>query len=268
MKLTVWRARLELCTRIMIVMSLSCIATASIASAQEHKKFEGIWRVEKPVFAVLTVDGKEPPLKPQAEKTYREHIAARRRGDTSFDGATWCASVGVPRILFIDYPFQIMLGAKHVAFMHEWNWWARVVYLDGALTGLNSNVPQGQRSSVPSTGAPPAFGPPQPSADLPGSMGLSQGKWQGDTLVVETTHLIDSTLLDSAGLPHSDDLKLTERWRLQGPDVLENRIRIDDPAIFSQPWETVVIYRRQLNTIIKEDVCLDRIKMGAPALQE
>lgn len=246
------------------LLSLNCIVAVGAAHAQDHSKFAGIWRIEKPVFAVRTVDGKEPPLKPAAQKIYREHIAARRRGDTSFDSATWCAAVGMPRILFIDYPFQIMLGSKHVAFMHEWNWWARVVYLEGALAA----APQAQPSGTPAASAPPAFGPPQARADLPGPMGLSKGKWQGDTLVVETTHLIDSTLLDSAGLPHSDDLKLTEQLRLRTPDVLENRIRIEDPAIFSQPWETVVTYRRQSNTVIKEDVCLDRMKTGAPALKE
>lgn len=99
-------------------------------------------------------------------------------------------------------------------------------------------------------------------------MGLSKGKWEGDTLVVETGRLSHLTLIDSAGMPHSDDFKLTERIRLRSPDVLENRIRIEDPGVFTQPWETMVTYKRQRDATIEEDVCLDRIKTGAPAVKE
>lgn len=234
-----------------------------VADAQPYEQLAGVWRIEKPLYTARTIDGKEPPFKPEAAEIYREHIAARKQGDSSFDSATWCASVGMPRMMFIDSPFEIMVDLPYVAFLHEWNWWARVIYMDGAL------------STAPAASPAPGSGPPgggrmlDPSAarDLPGPMGLSQGRWEGDTLVVETTHLVDLTLIDSAGIPHSDNLKLTERLKLRGPNVLENRIRIEDPDVFTQPWETLVTYRRQRNVNIEEDVCLDRIQDGSPAVK-
>jgi len=98
---------------------LSVTALASMARAQSpsssQSQLAGIWRIEKPVFALHTQDGKEPPLRPEAAKQYREHLAARQQGDTSFDSATWCAAVGMPRIMFINYPFEIMVRPQYVA---------------------------------------------------------------------------------------------------------------------------------------------------------
>jgi hypothetical protein len=233
------------CARLAVLLGATTLMwTQAHAMSQDKSGLSGVWRIEKPVFAVRTSNGQLPPFKPEAQKVYRAHLAARKRGDTSFDSATWCASVGMPRIMFLDAPFQIMARPRYVAFLHQWNWWARIVYLPGALsTDL-------------------------PGYDQPGPMGLSKGEWNGDTLVVETTQLISSTLIDGAGVPHSDGLKLTERLSLRSRDVLEDRIRIDDPATFTRPWETVVTYRRQPHTVIQEDVCLDRIKAGAPAVRE
>ena len=263
---------------------LSVTALASLqASAQSESQSQlaGVWRIEKPVFALRTLEGKEPPLKAEAAKRYREHLAARKQGDTSFDSATWCAAVGVPRIMFINYPFEIMVRPQYVGFLHEWNWWARIVYMKGALSdipaapmgpppGASPPPAGGPAGSGPPPGGPPSGGPPRYSTamDASGPTGLSKGRWEGDTLVVETTQLDDSKLLDNAGLPHSSQLKVTERLRLTSPDVLENRVRLEDPATFTQPWETQVSYRRQRDAIIQEDVCLDRIRTGAPAVKE
>jgi hypothetical protein len=102
----------------------------------------------------------------------------------------------------------------------------------------------------------------------PSAMGFSQGKWQGDVLHVQTDKVIETSLLDSAGMPHGSNLKIDERLRLRSPDVLENRIRIEDAETFTKPWETVVTYRRQAGAPPYEDVCLDRIHNGQPAVKE
>jgi hypothetical protein len=92
------------------------------------------------------------------------------------------------------------------------------------------------------------------------SFGTGNGHFEGETLVIETKGIMQETFIDHSRLPHSEELVLTERWHLREPDVLENRIRIDDPASYTAPWETIVTYR------IAEDVCLDRIKQGEPAI--
>jgi hypothetical protein len=99
-------------------------------------------------------------------------------------------------------------------------------------------------------------------------MGLSKGRWEGDALVIDTDALGHLTLLDGAGMPHSQSLKITEHVSLRSPDVLVDRIRIDDPETFTTPWETLVTYKRQRDGVIEEDVCLDRIKNHQPAVKE
>ena len=163
-------------------------------------------------------------------------MAARRAGDVSFDHSSWCASLGIPRLMFVPYPFEIVVRPKQVAFLYEWNWWARVVDMSGAALDVIS----------------------------PTSMGVATGKWEGGALVIQTKGLEDTTLLDSAGAPHSEEITVTERLKLKGADLLQDRIKIDDPKTFTRPWETLITYRRQRNTVIQEDVCLDRIKAGEP----
>jgi hypothetical protein len=228
-------------------------------SSASHQLFAGVWQVESPVFAVRMATGEQPPLQPAAAKVFQDRVAARKRGDTSFDSATWCASVGMPRLMFINYPFEIMVGPQHIAFMHEWSGWARVVFLPGSLTPT-----VGPKPASTGRGGLAAM----QNVMTPGPVGLSRGEWVDDQLVVKTDLLIDSTPIDSAGLPHSDALKLTETLRLRSPDVLEDRIRFEDPATFTRPWETVVTYRRKPGARIHEDVCLDRIKAGEPAVKE
>lgn len=253
------------------IATVAIMAAFSVAhaSAQTTPSFDGVWRVEKPLSALRTLQGEAPPLTVEAAKKYKENLAARARNDLSYDSASWCAAVGMPRIMLIDYPFQIMVRPRYVAFLHEWNWWARIVYLDGALSDVPLPPPG------PPPGAPPGQtdgpGPPPPMAaatDTPGPMGLSKGRWEGDTLVVETAHLDNSKLLDNSGLPYSGSLKVTEHIRRTGADILEDRIKFEDPITFTRPWETVVTYRRQPDGVIKEDVCLDRIKSGEPAVKE
>lgn len=238
-------------------IALTLAALGNPAFAQDER-MAGVWQIESPVHALRTSDGTEPPLRPEAAEIYRKHIAMRQQGDTSFDSATWCASVGTPRAMLINYPFEIAISPTHIAFLHEWNWWARIVYLDDTLGplpegGKGFSVDQLQPGQVLAT-------------DQEGPMGLSQGRWEGRTLVIETTMLRATTLLDNSGLPHSDQLKLTEHLRLIGRNRLEDRIRIEDPVTFAEPWEAVVTYRRQ-DKEIKEDVCLDRVKAGEPAVR-
>jgi hypothetical protein len=209
-----------------------------VAHAQSHPDLAGVWLITKPVFEVKTVDGATPPFLPGVEKTYRQRIAARHAGDISFDQSTWCASVGIPRLMFIPYSFEIVERPNRVAFLYTWNWWARTVDMSGAKLDVLT----------------------------PTSMGVASGKWDGNSLVVETKGLEESTLIDSAGMPHSGEITVTERLSLKDPNVLEDRIKIDDPKTFTGPWDTLVTYQRKPGGQVQEDVCLDRIRAGKPAV--
>jgi hypothetical protein len=92
---------------------------------------------------------------------------------------------------------------------------------------------------------------------VPSMTGTSKGRWEGNTLVAETTNLSERTLLDDL-VPHTFDMKVTERLRLIDADTLEDRITIEDTAYFTKPWDAVITYKRQPDALFPEDVCLDR----------
>jgi hypothetical protein len=80
----------------------------------------------------------------------------------------------------------------------------------------------------------PLDGRPAADANVRQYMGSSVGHWEGDTLVVETTNLTDK--LTVGRMPHSEELKLTERFTRIDPDMIDYVVRVDDPRTFERPW--------------------------------
>ena len=92
------------------------------------------------------------------------------------------------------------------------------------------------------------------SACLPGPiewyMGDSRGHWEGDTLVVDVIHFTGQTWFDRSGNFHSPALHVVERYTRTGPDHLLYEVTIDDPEVFTEPWQmSMPLYRR-----LEEDV--------------
>ncbi len=75
--------------------------------------------------------------------------------------------------------------------------------------------------------------------------------------MVESQGFNDLTTLDTAGLPHSEQMRVRERIRKVGADTLEDVLTIDDPKTFTQAWSTRVTYQRQPGLRLKEYVCTD-----------
>jgi hypothetical protein len=89
----------------------------------------------------------------------------------------------------------------------------------------------------------------------PSWYGESVGRYEGDTLVVDTIGLNDKTFLDNYRTPHTDKLHVTERWRLiEEGKKLEILMTIDDPDTFNQPWQALRQYNR-VNRAFSEDIC-------------
>jgi hypothetical protein len=197
----------------------------------------GTWVPDSAPRAILTSGGKAPPLNAEASKLYAERRQRLAKGDASFDPTSWCAGPGMPRILTMQYPLEIRADASRIAFIHGWYRWFRTVDMG---TG--------------------AVDPP-----LPLTMGFPVGHWEGDTLVIRTVGLIDTTVMDASGLPHSEQLTLTERLRVLPDGRLEDRITIVDPENYTQPWETVFTFHRDAAARVTDDVCPDRMASGAPA---
>jgi hypothetical protein len=222
-----------------LAASASTLADDSEPAAGASGALFGTWVPDAAPRTLLTARGKTPPLTAEAAKLYAERREQLAAGDAAFDPTTWCAGPGMPRILTMQYPLEIRGDASRLVFIHGWYRWFRVVDLGAG------------------TADPP----------LPLTMGFPVGRWEGNTLVIRTGGLTDATVMDASGLPHSEELTLTERLRVLRDGRLEDRITIEDPENYTEPWDTVLTFHRDAAAQVSDDVCPDRLARGEPAEQ-
>jgi hypothetical protein len=135
---------------------------------------------------------------------------------------------GMPRLMANPYPQEIVVQPHQVLILKELQTQIRRIYTDGR----------------------------KPKSDLdPTYTGYSTGRWEGDTLVVETVGLRADTVFDRTGAPHSDQMKIIERMRLRTPDVWEDEITVIDPVALTRPWVVTRTYERRPTWEIMEYVC-------------
>ena len=208
---------------------LSAVAlTLSAVAARAAPDLTGVWQLTGRISAAKTIDGGAPPLTAAARTVYDEHRKAAAKGDHSFDGVTRCLPPGLPRLMLMHEPFEILQRDKIVYFVHQVNRLPRRAYLNEAL----------------------------PTDMDPHYLGYSVAHWEADTLVVESAGFDDSTLLDNAGLPHSEDLHLTERYQLSpGGKRLRLTYTVEDPKTFTRAWSAQAQYTRLAGYQIPEEVC-------------
>lgn len=97
---------------------------------------------------------------------------------------------------------------------------------------------------------------PHPEKREPSWLGDSTGRWESDTLVVDTIGFNDRTWLNAAGAPHSDALRTIERIRpLIGGDMLEYKVTVEDPNALAMPYTYVRYYRKLQTDKMMEDFC-------------
>jgi hypothetical protein len=160
------------------------------------------------------VEGGEIPYQPWAAAKKAENFANRATADP----LSHCYLPGVPRIMYMEWPFQIFQAPTQVAMIFEWTQVHRLIYTDGS----------------------------KPPDGLEFWMGDSRGRWEGDTLVVEVTDHNDRTWFDMAGNFHSEALKIVERYTLLDADTLRYEATIEDPKVFTRPWKiSMPMYRHR-----------------------
>ena len=162
------------------------------------------------------VEGNEIPYQPWALARKQENFRNRQTADL-VEAKGFLP--GVPRIMYMPFPFQIVHTPRYVAIVSEYSRALRIIYTDG------SNHPAGP---------------------LDFWMGDSRGRWEGDTLVSDVIHFNDQTWFDQAGNFHSDALHLVERFTLMGPDHISYEVTVEDPKVFAKPWKmSMPFYRRK-----------------------
>lgn len=103
-------------------------------------------------------------------------------------------------------------------------------------------------------------GRPLPHVDKPSFNGYSTGKWEGETLVIETTGFHDNMWLDRSGSPITDAAKITERWRRINFGKMEIDITIEDPKAYTRPWTIKLKHNIVLDTDLIDYICTENEK--------
>ena len=218
--------------RLLLSAALLAVGVAARAQSSLPADFNGVWQISKPTPKLLTVTGETPPLLPAAAAAYAKTSAQLAAGDRSFDpSSTLCKPPGEPRTATEGMPFDITQGPTRIIVGYQWNRLVRFISVGKVVPPLG-----------------------------PSYFGTSNASWMGKTLVVDVTGFNNEFFLDQAGLPHSDQLHLTEWYSLlDGGTVLREKIRIVDPETFSQPWATVLTYNKLPGARIQQDICEVRI---------
>jgi hypothetical protein len=177
------------------------------------------------------------PLKPEAAAVLKQ-----RRADNSKDNPdVWCLPLGNQQFNTHPFPRKIIQNPGVTLILYETHMGLRQIFTDGR--PLPNNDPQ------------------------PWFYGYSVGRWEGDTLVVETIGFKDGGWLDINGSPLSDQAKTIERFRRPTYGAIEVEQTVDDPKNYTRPFTTKISWRLMPDTEIMEMVCTENnqsIKYIAP----
>ena len=176
------------------------------------------------------VDGNEIPYQPWAAAKKKENYENWLTADPEVK----CYLPGIPRATYMPYPFQILQTHNNDILMaYEYASASRLIKMG-------------------KTEPPP----------VDTWMGQSTGRWEGDTLVVDTIGFNDQTWFDRAGNFHSEALHVVERFTPKSPDVLDYQVTIEDPKVFTRPWTIQIpLYRRQdKNVQLMEFKCVEFVE--------
>lgn len=162
--------------------------------------------------SVGVVEGGRIPYLPDAFEQRERNFANRRTEDPEAK----CFLPGVPRATYMPHPFQIFQTDGDLFIAYQYARAVRTIFMDDQI-----------------------------EAPVESWMGWSNGRWDGDTLVVEVGGLNGQAWLDRAGNYGSFDMKVTERYTMMGPNHLRYEATIEDPTVYARPWTiSMPLYRR------------------------
>jgi len=231
---------------------------ASAPRSNGKPDLSGVWMVEATPFEEITrlfgdieklsVPGDDPrtfskyflnlladfkpqdaPVRPEAAQIFLQRIRASAKDHPS----TRCLPAGLPQIELVPAPFKVIQTAGMIGMVYEGDGTLRQIYLDGR--------------KLPSDPAPLWYG-------------YSVGKWDGDTLVVDSIGFNDKSWLDAGGHPHSEGLHLTERFRRRDFGHLDEELTVDDPKMYTRPFTVKVTHVFQADSDILEAFCTENEK--------
>jgi hypothetical protein len=175
------------------------------------------------VNILLDFKPEEAPLRPET--------AAMLKNTKGYVGS--CLPIGIPIAFLVSEPDEIVQTPTQIVMMFESDGTHRQIHLGGR---------------------------PLPKDPSPAWLGYSVGKWEGDTLVVETTGFNDRTLLDIIGHPHSESLRVVERYHRRDFGHMDVQVTFDDPKMYTKPFSIKFTQILFADSDILETICNENEK--------
>jgi len=192
-----------------------------------------ITKGSRPWFVVDPTDGKIPPQTAESRRRAAARQGARRgrgQADSWVDRSLYdrCITRGLPGSMMpaiYGNSYRIVQAPGYVAIQYEMVHETRIIPLDGR---------------------------PFVNAAIRSHMGDGRARWEGETLVIETTNFRDESVYRGA---NPETLKITERFTRVSPDRLDWRVTIDDPTTWTKPWTFAMPLTRSADERIMEYAC-------------
>lgn len=186
----------------------------------------GIWRAADDKYKRnLAADGIQLSLQPWAAAIFKERQAGRGKPSPS----ARCLPQGVPAMMLVrSYPWKLVQTPGAIVILFHESLHYRSIFTDGR--GFPDDMP-------------------------PSWLGYSIGRWEGETLVAQTAGLTEDTWLDDLGHPHSEAMRVTERFRRRTAGTMDVEITIDDPKAYARPWMTTVRFELVSAPELGEHMC-------------
>ena len=232
--------------------SAAALALATAAAAQDAPiprgqgyaelerlpDFSGVWNPDWSLLFGGAAGGgapAQPKLTPAAQERLDAFRAKQSAEGVDQTAQINCLPPGMPQIMRQPYPLEFLFTPNRVTIFTETYTQARRIYTDGRAIAEDPD---------------PLFN------------GTSVGRWEGDILVVDTVGFSPLTAI-SAGIPHSEKMRINERIWLEAPDVMRVETTITDPEVLTEPFVQKIAYRKQPTWEIREYVCEENNRLTA-----
>jgi hypothetical protein len=214
------------------VAALLAVTALSGAAYAADPDISGIYWTTQYNAKVQIVGGGELPFTPAGKAAYDKNVTGLKDGSIPDDARKFCVPDGPVRTLAGPYPFEIVQAPPgQITILYELNHQIRVIRMDKPLPKYEELV------------------------GYPSFNGYSVGRFDGDTLVVETGGFKEKTFLDATGAPHTDELTTVERIRKISPTQLEIVITVHDPDYYTRDWQARFVYNLRNDLRIEDYVC-------------
>jgi hypothetical protein len=202
-------------------------------TADGHPDLQGFWMPVPLVKFLLNLAAdmkpEEIPLTPWGRALYQERIDNNGKDHPGVR----CLPSGIPEKDTIPDGLKIVQTPDLIVLLHDSRTIFRQIFTDGR---------------------------PLPKDPQPTWQGYSVGKWDGDTLVVDTIGQNGKTWLDMKGLPGTESLHVVERFRRTTIGRMEIKVTIDDPKAYTRPWDANMAWTLVPDTDLIESICEENSK--------